>query len=85
MPVKDGSALRARLVDGGCHSCLCKRWGRVLKATQDQMISTQVWRIPQERKSVNMPSERPWQYVQRITVPFPREWGNTFPCRQIVR
>ena len=35
MPVKDGSALRARLVDGGCHNFISKRTGRVLKATED--------------------------------------------------
>ena len=58
MPMKDGSALRAWLVDGGCHSFLSKRSGRVLKATEDQMISMQVWRIPLERISVNTLSER---------------------------
>ena len=47
MPVKDGPASRARLVDGGCPSFLSKRLGTVLKATEDQMISMQVWRIPQ--------------------------------------
>ena len=50
MPVKDGLALRARLVDGGCHSFLNKRSGMVLRATKDQMI---LWRIPWERISVS--------------------------------
>ena len=63
MPVKDGLALRAWLVDGGCHSFLSKRSGRVLKATEDQMISMQVWRIPFERISIKMLSERPEEAV----------------------
>ena len=46
MPRKDRSASRARLVGGGCHNFISKRSGRVLKATEDQMISMQVWRIP---------------------------------------
>ena len=29
MPVKDGSILRARLVDGGCHSFISKKSGAV--------------------------------------------------------
>ena len=37
MPVKDVSALRARLVDGECHSFLGKRLGTVLQV-KDQMI-----------------------------------------------
>ena len=63
MPVKDGSALRARLVDKGCHSFLSKRSGKVLKATQAQMSSMQVWRIPGKRISVNTLSERPEEAV----------------------
>ena len=35
MPVKDKSAWRARLADGGCHIFLSKRSGTVLKATED--------------------------------------------------
>ena len=31
MPVKDGSTLRAGLVDGGCHSFLSKKPGRCYK------------------------------------------------------
>ena len=54
MPGKDGSTLRARLVEGGCHSFLSKKSRRVLQATKDQMISTQAWRIPWERISINM-------------------------------
>ena len=38
MPVKDGFASRAQLVDEGCHNFTSKRSGRVLKATMDQMI-----------------------------------------------
>ena len=39
MPVKDGSASRAWLVDGRYHSSISKKTERVLKATEDQMIS----------------------------------------------
>ena len=42
MPVKDGSASRALLVDRGCCNFISKRTGRVLKATEDQEISVQV-------------------------------------------
>ena len=48
MPIKDGLASRARLVDRGSHSFLSKRLRKVLQATKDQMISMHVWRIPQE-------------------------------------
>ena len=58
MSVNNGLALRAQLVKRGCHSFLSKRPGRVLKATKDQIISMQVWRIPLERISVNTLSER---------------------------
>ena len=58
MPVKDGLALRARLVNGGCHSFLSKRSVTVLQATKDQMISTQVWRIPRVKISINALTER---------------------------
>ena len=63
MPVKDGLASRARLVDGGCHNFISKSSGRVLKATKDQLISMQVWRIPREKICVNMLSERPEETV----------------------
>ena len=49
MPVKDRSTSRARLVDGRYHSFISKKTGRVLKTTEDQMISLQVWRITQEK------------------------------------
>ena len=53
MHAKDRSTLRAQLMDGGCHSFLRKKSGTVLQATKDQMILTQVWRIPPERISIN--------------------------------
>ena len=59
MPVKDGSVLRARLVDKRCHSFISKRSGRVLKATEDQMILMHVWRIHHKKIGVNTLSERP--------------------------
>ena len=39
MPLKDGSALRARLVDRGCHNFIRKRMGRVIKATENHRIA----------------------------------------------
>ena len=42
---EDRSALRARLVDGRYNSFIIKKTGRVMKATEDQMISSQVWKI----------------------------------------
>ena len=62
-PVKDGSTSRVRLVDRGCHRFLSKKSGKVLQATKDQIISTQVWRIPREKISVNMLQERPAEVV----------------------
>ena len=56
--LKDGLALRAMLVDRGCHIFINKRLGRVLKATEDQMMTMQVWRIPHERICVNTLIER---------------------------
>ena len=63
MPVKERSALRVQLVDGGYHSFISLRLGKVLKATKDQRISTQFWRIPHEKISINVISERPEEAV----------------------
>ena len=57
--IRDGSASRAKLVDGGCNSFISWRSGKVLKATKGQRISTQVWRIPCEKISVNVVNEQP--------------------------
>ena len=59
MLVREGSALRARLVDGGCNNFIIQRSGKVLIATKGQRISTQVCRIPCEKISINVVSERP--------------------------
>ena len=40
MPAKDESASRVRLVDGGCHSFISLRSGKVLKATEDWVMCT---------------------------------------------
>ena len=48
MPIRDGSASRARLIDGRCNSFVNRRLGKVWSATEEQRISTQVWRIPHE-------------------------------------
>ena len=58
MLVKDVLAFRVRLVDGGCHSFISLRLRKVLKANEAQRISTQVWRIPSEKISINAVSER---------------------------
>ena len=58
MHVKDGSASRARLVDGGCNNFANRRSGKVWRATKEQKISTQVWRIPREKKNINVLKER---------------------------
>ena len=58
MPVKDGSASRARLVDGGCNNFANQMSGKVWRATKEQKISTQVWRIPHERININVLKER---------------------------
>ena len=50
-------------MDGGCHSFISKRSGRVLKATEDQMILMHVWRIPCERIGVNTLNEMPEEAV----------------------
>ena len=55
MPVKDDSALRARLVDGGCHNFANMRSGKVWRATpKEQKITNQVWRIPHEKININV-------------------------------
>ena len=58
MPVKDGSALRARLEDGGCNNFTNWRSGKVWRATEEQKISTHVWRIPHERTNINVLKEK---------------------------
>ena len=84
MPLKDGSASRARLVDGGCHNFISTRTGTVLKATEDQRISEQVWRTPHKKLSINTLNERPEEAevcMQRRTVRFLWEMGNTSQYR----
>ena len=49
MTIRDGSASRAKLVDGGCNSFINLMSGRVWRVTEEQKISTQVWRIPREK------------------------------------
>ena len=54
MPVEDGSASKARLVDGNCSSFEHRRSGRIWRATKAQEISTQAWRIPRDKISINI-------------------------------
>ena len=50
--------------------------GKVLKAKEGQRISTHVWRIPREKISINVVSERPEEAVGVYTL------GGVFhPCR----
>ena len=83
---RDGSASRARLVDGGYHSFISLRSGKVLKATEAQMISTQVWRISCEKISINAVSERPEEAIRVYAQDecSPQEWANISQCRQTV-
>ena len=63
MPVREESASRARLVDGGCNSFISRGSGKRLKATEGRRISPQVCRIPCEKISINLVSERPEEAV----------------------
>ena len=54
MPVKDGSTSRGRLVDGGCVSFKNRRLGQICRATREQEISVQTWRIPHEKMNINV-------------------------------
>ena len=58
MPVKDGSASRARLVEKGCNSFVNLRSGKVWRTTEEKKISTQVWKIPHEKININILRER---------------------------
>ena len=66
MPVIDGSASRARLVDGGCSSFKNRRLGRIWRATREQEISTQTWRIPQEKININVLKD--WSRGERWSI-----------------
>ena len=75
-------------MDGGCHSFISKKSGVVLRATKDQMISTEVQRITQERISIKKykrVQKRSWEYMLKIPVQFPPGWESIFLCRQFGR
>ena len=57
MPVKDGSALRAGLVDGRYNNFISKKTVGLLKATEDHIIPLQSWRIPREKIITNILKE----------------------------
>ena len=85
MPVKDGSALSARQVDGGCNNFSNWRPGKVWRATEEQKISTQVCRIPHEKININVLKERMEDDVGVYTqeeCSIPHGWGNTSLYRQ---
>ena len=63
LPLRDRSASRVRLVDGGCNSFINQRSGKVWRSTEKQRISTQVWRIPREKIIINVVRERPEEAV----------------------
>ena len=69
MPVKDGSTSRAWLVDGGYHSFISKKTGRLLKPIEEQMISSQVWRILREKSSITTLEEK----TEEVTGVFAKE------------
>ena len=54
MPIRDGSASIARLVDERCNSFVIRRSGKVWRATEEQRISTKMWRIPCEKINSNV-------------------------------
>ena len=54
MPEKESSTSKARLVDGGCISFKNRRSGKICRATRDQEISAQTWRIPWEKININV-------------------------------
>ena len=84
MPVKDGSALRAQLVDQGCHNFISKRTGRVVKATVDQRISVHVWRIPRKEIIINTLNERPEEAAgeyAKENCSIPAEMGKYIPVQ----
>ena len=54
MPVRGNTDSRARLVDGGCVSFKNSKSRRIWNATSDQEISTQAWRIPLEKVTLNV-------------------------------
>ena len=87
MPVKDGSASIARLVDGECNNFVNPRSGKVWRATKRLKISTQVWRIPCEKININVLKERTEEDVGVYTkeeCSIPLGWGNTSLYRQTV-
>ena len=51
---KDGSSSKVRLVDGGCISFENRRSGKICRATKEQEISAQTWRIPREKMNINV-------------------------------
>ena len=53
MPVRGNTDSRARLVDGGCVSFENSKSRKVWNASSDQEISTQAWRIPREKGTIN--------------------------------
>ena len=71
-------------MDGGCHSFISKKSGVVLPATKDKIISTQVWRIPLERISINRIQERPEEVVGvyvKDTCSIPAGMGKYIPVQ----
>ena len=52
--MKEGLSSRARLVDGGCVSFEKQRSGKISRATKEQEISAQTWRIPREKMNINV-------------------------------
>ena len=88
MTVKDGSASRARLVDGGCISFKNRRSGKIWRATREQEISTQTWRIPREKITINVLKDGVEENVRvyaKEQCSIPAGMGKTSLCRKTVR
>ena len=68
MPVKDGSASRARLVGRGCISFKNWRSGKIWRATREQEISTQTWKIPHEKITINLLKDEVEEYMLKSSV-----------------
>ena len=70
MPVKDGSILRARLVDGGCHSFISKKSGAVsanIKTDGSYTASYIQQALPAKgRASINMFDVGPGRMVKGL-------------------
>ena len=81
MPVKDGSASRVRLVDGGCNSFVNRWSGKVWRTIEEQKILTQVWRIPCEKININVLTEEAIEVYAQEECSIPTGIGKYIPVQ----